>query len=164
MSHLRSSNVLVVTFLACSIFTISIKADRQPLAARQNDTQGGKAEVSGVPDSCPVARPLIQFVPPWPYPKSAGETTFWFGSDHLWTNLPVNGTWKGLGHYTPSDPTFRQKLFLWRQGYDVHTEPHPKLAVTGRRLDSTAPPLLSDPASNGWVQRDQPFMVVGVNL
>src|SRR6267154_533252 len=67
-------------------------------------------------------------------------------------------------HYTPSDPTFRQKLFWWRQGYDWHAEPQPKITVTGRRLDSSAPPLLSDRANNGWVQEDQPFMVVGINF
>ena len=123
--------------------------------------QSGMATQDRVPDTCPVTKPyqVSLFVPPSPYPAKASGSDFWFGSDRLWTALPVNGTWRGLGHYTPSDPTFRQKLAFWREGYDWHTEPQPRLKVTGKRLDSPAPPLLSDPANNGWVKPEQPFMV-----
>ena len=38
-----------------------------------------------------------------------------------------------VGHYCPSHapnvPNFRQKLFIWRQGYDWRTEPRPNLNV-----------------------------------
>jgi hypothetical protein len=34
----------------------------------------------------------------------------------------------------PARPKFRQKLFIWRQGYDWRTEPRPTLKVVGRRL------------------------------
>lgn len=68
-----------------------------------------------------------------------------------------------MPHYTPNDPAFRQKMFFWRQGYDPDTEPDPKLMLTGKRLDSPAPPLLADQANNGWVrQGDQPFMVTAI--
>jgi hypothetical protein len=166
MSRLRSANVLMlVTLLACTSTTMSIKAGQRATAAKQQDTFAGKTKSNGVPETCPVTKPSDQpFVPPLPYPTKASKGSFWFGTDHLWTALPVDGTWKGLPHYTPSDPTFRQKLFWGRQGYDWHTEPQPKLTVTGRRLDSSAPPLLSDRANNGWVQEDQPFMVVGINF
>lgn len=127
--------------------------------------QRGMSGMDSVPQSCPVTRPYQTslFVPSSPYPQKA-PGGFWFGSDRLWTALPINGTWRGLPHYTPSDSTFRQKLFFYRQGYDWHTEPQPKLTVTGRRLDSPAPPLLSDQANNGWVRPDQPFMVTGINF
>ena len=46
-----------------------------------------------------------------------------FGSDRLWTALPVTGTWGGLPHYPPVDPTYRQKLPFWRQAYDPHSDP-----------------------------------------
>jgi hypothetical protein len=67
----------------------------------------------------------------------------------------------GLGHYTPTDPTFRQKMQWWRQGYDYHTEPKPKLKVTGKRLDATAPPLMAE-ANN--VVGPPPSMMVGMNF
>jgi hypothetical protein len=165
MSRLRSATVLMlVTLLACTSTTMSIKAGQRATAAKQQDTFAGKTK-SNWPETCPVTKPSDQpFVPPLPYPTKASKGSFWFGTDHLWTALPVDGTWKRLPHYTPSDPTFRQKLFWWRRGYDWHTEPQPKLTATGRRLDSSAPPLLSDRANNGWVQEDQPFMVVGINF
>ena len=119
------------------------------------------------PDAtCPITKPPARpFIQPAPYPQKANPGEFWYGTPKLWTQLRADGTWKGLPHYTPDDPTFRQKLFWWRQGYDVQAEPYPKLKITGKRLDSSAPPvLLADHASNGWQQPEQPFMVVGINL
>jgi hypothetical protein len=119
-----------------------------------------------VPETCPITRaPALPFIPPWPYPLKAGPGEFWFGTDSLWTALRADGTWRGLPHYTPSDPTFRQKIAFWLRGYVVRREPQPKLTVTGRRLDSPAPPLLADKiTNNAWVQRDQSFMGTGINL
>lgn len=126
----------------------------------------GTSDPDRVPESCPVTKPYQTslFVPPLPYRAKAPTGTFWFGTDRLWTQLPVTGTWRGLPHYTPNDPTFRQKLFFGREGYDWHTEPEPRLTVTGKRLDSPAPPLLSDQANNGWVKPEQQFMVTGINF
>ena len=126
--------------------------------------QARTATTNHVPNSCPVTKPYQTslFVPPSPYTSNAGAGSFWFGTDRLWTVLPADGTWKGLGHYTPSDPTFRQKLFWWRQGYDWRTEPQPKLTVTGRRLDAQAAPLMSERANN--VTSEPAAMVVGINF
>lgn len=128
--------------------------------------QSGGAKPLDVPVTCPVTKPYQTnlFVPPSPYPAKAPAGSFWFGSDRLWTALPANGSWKGLPHYTPNDPTFRQKLFFGREGYDWQTEPQPRLQVTGKRLDSSTWPLQSDQANNGWIQPDQPFMVTGINF
>jgi hypothetical protein len=129
--------------------------------------QLGTSKPGHVPESCPVTKPYQAslFVPPSPYPPKASAGDFWFGSDRLWTALPVNGTWRGLPHYTPNDPTFRQKIAFGREGYDWHTEPQPRLKVTGKRLDSPAPPLLSDQGPNyGWVKPEQTFMVTGINF
>jgi hypothetical protein len=75
-----------------------------------------RQKTSAVPETCPVTKPATQpFVPPPPYPARPSGGQFWFGTDRLWTALPKTGAWIGLGHYTPSDPTFRQKLAFWRQ-------------------------------------------------
>jgi hypothetical protein len=125
----------------------------------------GTARTFDLAQACAVTRPPDPpFVPPAPYPVTPDANSFWFGTNALWTALPLDGTWKNLPHYTPSDPTFRQITVWWRQGYDPNTEPQPNLTVTGTRLDSPASPLLADAATNGWVQPDQPFMLVGVNL
>ena len=118
-----------------------------------------------VPSSCPVTKPNQPFVPPAPYPAQPSLGRFWFGTDRLWTAIPVSGTWSGLPHYTPTDPTYRQKLPFGRQGYDPHTEPLPDLTVTGRRIDGPAGPLQSDGRGNGsWTRDDQFFIMTGINF
>jgi hypothetical protein len=121
--------------------------------------------VSGLPKSCPVTKPADQsFVPPAPHPVRPSLDQFWFGTERLWTALPVTGTWRGLGHYTPDDPTFRQKLAFWRRGYDPHAHPLPNLKVSGRRIDAAAEPLQSDERANGsWTKNDQ-FIMTGINF
>jgi hypothetical protein len=133
------------------------------LAQASLSQQIGAPATNGVPSSCPVTKPYQTslFVPPSPYEANAGAGSFWFGTDRLWTVLPADGTWT-LGHHKPSNPTFRQKLFWWRQGYDWRTEPLPKLTITGRRLDAQAAPLKADRANN--VSSQPAAMVVGINF
>jgi hypothetical protein len=119
-----------------------------------------KRERDSVPDTCPVTTPSDKpFVPPYPYPPRPYPGGSWFGTNRLWTVAPV--AWRGLPHYTPDDPTFRQKMQWWRQGYDYRTEPIPKLKVTGRRLDGQAALLISE-VSN--VSGTLPSMMAGINL
>ena len=154
-----------VVLLFTPIFFVALQAPHSARAALAFQ-QVQDVRTEEVPQSCPVTKPFAHpFIPPAPYPAEPGSSSFWFGTDKLWTNLPTAGRWSGLPHYTPDDPTFRQKLFWWRRGYDVRMEPQPKLRITGKRLDFSVPPvLLADHASNGWQQADQPFMVVGINL
>lgn len=116
-------------------------------------------------DSCPVTKPpLMAFNPPSPYPAELPASSFWFGTENLWTNLPMNGTWKGFPHSRPTDSALRNKLFWWHDGYDWRTENPPNLTVTGKRLDATAPPLATDEHTNaGWTDdQNHAFMVAGI--
>ena len=122
-------------------------------------------QTPAVPKTCSVTKPANQsFVPPAPYPAKPSRGQFWFGTDRLWTRLPETGAWIGLGHYTPSDPTFRQKLFFWRQGYDAHAETQARLIVSGRRIDAPAQPLQTDGPGNGSWTADDQFLVTGINF
>jgi len=124
--------------------------------------QQSQTATADVPETCPVTKAADHpFIPPWPYPKVPYPGGSWFGTDRLWISPPEDGTWRGLGHYTPTDPTFRQKMQWWRQGYDYHTEPKPNLKVTGKRLDAPAPPLMAE-ANN--VVGPPPSMMVGMNF
>jgi hypothetical protein len=121
------------------------------------------------PDSCPVTKPGDRpFVPPSQYPRTLGKDQFWYGTERLWVALPTSGTW-ALGHYEPQDPTFRQKIQWWREGLDADALPRGKFKITGKRLDSPAPPLLSDSGvSEGvfehGIVNGPPFIMSGVNF
>lgn len=74
------------------------------------------------------------------------------------------GAWIGLGHYTSSDRTFRQKVAFWRQGFDSHAATEAKLRVGGRRTDTLAPPLQIDgPGAPSWTANAQ-FFMTGINF
>jgi hypothetical protein len=117
---------------------------------------------SEVPAGCPVTKFSVpSFVPPVPYPTQTDG--FWLGSEKLWTMLPKNGTWK-LGHYKPADTTFRQKLFWWRK--DFRGDAQSMLRVTGKRLDSPAPPFITDQhAYASWTDDlEHPFITTGIDI
>lgn len=136
-----------------------------------SNSQEKSAKPVVVPSSCPVTgqgdRP---FVPPSKYQKKLGKDYFWYGTDRLWTYLPTSGTWAGLPHYSPKDPTFRQKITWLRDGLD-DADLRGKFKITGKRLDAFAPSLLSDPVSqvsravieHGDV-KGLPFIMSGVNF
>jgi|ERR1700722_20355319 len=134
-----------------SLSSVSFSQDRQKTPA--------------IPESCPVTKHADQpFVPPAPYPRKPSRDQFWFGTDRLWTALPESGAWIGLGHYTPSDPSFRQKLAFWRQGFVALAKTQAKLTVSGRRIDSAAQPLQTDgPGTPSWRGDDQ-FLMTGINF
>jgi hypothetical protein len=87
--------------------------------------------------TCPVTNPPNpSFVPPAPYRPNAGARGFWYGNNALWTQLPVEGVWRGL----PRDNEgYFNKLFLWQQGFDWRKEPKPDIIVILRRLDVQVP-------------------------
>ena len=116
--------------------------------------ESGTAKPARVPEACPVTKPSDQpFLPPYPYPAEPRLGGYWFGSDGLWIIPPANGEWRGL----------RQKMGWWRQGYDWRTEP--RLKITGRRLDSRAPPLDVDgPSGVGGGGPPRSYMMVGLTF
>lgn len=116
------------------------------------------------PESCPITRPAqMPFKPPAPYPANPPPNypaQFWYGSNDLWTMLYVDGTWSGL---PLSGAGYTQKLVWWRDGYDMGTEPNPKLTVSGKRLDGQAAPMTVSSA-NGVSADFGEAMMVGVEI
>lgn len=147
---------LRLLYLLCVFFIT------HPILAQQLRT----TKLDSVPEACSVTKPYQTslFVPPPPYAAKAGNGRFWFGTDRLWTNLPVNGMLKGLPVDTTSaHPTFGEKVFWWRQGYDGRAEPLPELIVTGKRIDSVAPQLeVSRPTTA--IMEHASAMLVGVGF
>jgi hypothetical protein len=118
--------------------------------------QSGIGRRDGVPETCPVTRFSDKpFVPPYPYREKPQMDGSWFGSDGLWIVPFQDGEIRGL----------REKMGWWRAGYDWRTEPTPKLKVTGRRLDSQAPPLDVDgPNAVGVRGYPRNYMMVGLTF
>jgi hypothetical protein len=82
--------------------------------------------------------PSPPFTPPAPYLTDAPEGSFWYGSNVLWTQLPIDGKWRAATHEEDGS-IFRTKLMFWQRGFDWRNETEPKLIVTGKRLDGAAP-------------------------
>jgi hypothetical protein len=159
---MRTSLLALALFTSTCFLAVQIADSTQavPVSASRPLPHAVKNEV---PESCPVTKPLTHpFEPPSPYPQRAGPDEFWIGTNKLWIGVRRDGTWEKLPQWP--DGTYRQKLFWWHQGYDVRHDPQPKLLVSGKRLDSSAPPIRSE-ASNGWTDdAHHPFIVNGINL
>lgn len=104
------------------------------------------------------------FTPPAPQNTASVGHSFWYGNEALWTLLPVNGTWRGLGHYNADTAGYRQKIFWWSAGSDWLAEPKPKLILTARRLDGDAPALATANASSAYNSDIGSAMLLGVDI
>ena len=115
------------------------------------------------PKDCPVTIPgKVPFKAPEPYsPDAPWESMFWYGTEGLWTALHKDGVWAGL----PDNPTgYTQKIVWWSDLYSLKDEPDPALVVLGRRLDSDAPPLKFDGATNASASDIGDAMMTGVDF
>ena len=114
------------------------------------------------PDSCLVTRaPVRPFIPPVPYsalPESPDR--FWFGTEALWVMPKADGTWHGLH----TENGYRDKLFLWRRGYDGRVEQKPAVTISAKRLDRPAPPYVVSRATNAYLPSGEWTMLTGLDI
>lgn len=106
-------------------------------------------------ERCPATvLPEDPFVPPAPYPEVPPDTdSAWFGSNELWTVLPVDGS------YAPRKSIWWSDLF---EGGE--REPVPEIAITYERLNSHAEPTVSPaPGTHGFTEQSGAFMVNGLD-
>jgi hypothetical protein len=108
--------------------------------------------------------PNPPFTPPAPQRAIPAGQFFWYGTEALWTTLPISGAWNGLHPYSSETKGYRQKVFWWRQGYNAKTEQKPKLIVTGRRLDGDAPSFAVSDATNAYAPDIGSAMLVGIDI
>jgi hypothetical protein len=96
------------------------------------------------PANCPTTAPLerARFSPPAPYQTAADRGSFWYGSDRLWVQLRETGEWRGL--YRSDLRAYRNKLMLFRRGFDWMKERRPPVTVTATRLDGPAPRVAAE--------------------
>ena len=89
------------------------------------------------------------------------EGLFWHGNDSLWTQLPLDGVWRGLPY---SESGYMQKIFFSSEGYDWREEPQPALTVSGRRVGGAGESFEEREATNGFHPDVGSFMLVGVDI
>jgi hypothetical protein len=124
------------------------------IALQQGDVRAQGACLTTIP-------PSPSFVPPTSYWKYAGAGTFWYGTEALFTRLPITGKWDGLHN----ERGFRQKLFFWAKGYDWRKEHQPELVITGRRLDGDTQDVAVTHASVAFIpSRDEAAIVTAFEL
>jgi len=116
------------------------------------------------PDTCPVTNSAIRpFVPPLPWSARKDPKVFWYGTDSLWTSLPMNGVWLSGRKKTPSELRLFRNLELWRQPYwdELSTA---ELVVSATRLDAEAPAVTGGRANNtGWLE-ETPIVLVPIRF
>ncbi len=116
---------------------------------------------TAAPRTCPITTPsnppFVPPAPPAPAPRSARAGEFWFGTPALWTSLRPDGTWSSLPY---QDGAYSQKVFWWSRDYDGKIP----LSVSGKRIDGSAPPLRSSPATNAFAEDIGSSILVGVEL
>lgn len=119
----------------------------------------GKPEVSSNATShafeCPVTLPPREpFVPPKPWPgRPAGRTDVWFGTDALWTVLPVGGKYSA-----------RKSVWWSKEFRGGGVEPKPPISVIWRRLDTDAPHIVAPgPGTNAFTPKERWWMIAGID-
>jgi hypothetical protein len=108
------------------------------------------------------AQPPRFFAPP-PYSANAPfGHSFWYGTEALWTMLRHDGRWGAL--HLRQTREYRNKVFVWRKGYDHRTEQRPALTLTVVRLDAPASPVLVREATNAHGEDIGSAMLTSANL
>jgi hypothetical protein len=162
--HRFSKEELAMTVLRL-VLLISLVA----LTARgqQNSPQKPSTPSRPVPPaSCPVtAPPANPFTPPGLYKLDEDANSFRLGTEKLWTELRKSGVWywapHAPGHEHQVQP-LTEKIFWGSVDFNWRKEYPPGLKVTGRRLDGDAPPLLTLPTTNAFVDQPTAAMLTGV--
>ena len=90
---------------------------------------------------------------------SPGGSDFFFGTSKLWVIVHPHQ------HPPLVAKGYRQKIAWWSEGFEYRPGVHPALEITGKRLDGSAPPLLTDDDINGSYRDDMgSFIMSGVSF
>ena len=124
------------------------------LLALTANAQQSSSQVGIVPASCPVTvAPPKPFIPPPPFKVEESTNSFLIGNEKLWIGVRKSGVWYWAphprGHENEVQP-LTEKTFWASVDFKYVKEWRPKLKVTGRRLDGSAPPLLTLPTTNAF--------------
>ena len=114
--------------------------------------------------TCPTTASLQSgpFIPPAPLRATVSRGSFWYGSGSLWTSLRDDGRWHGL--YRSDLRAYRNKIMLFRKGFDSSREHQPPLVITATRLDGPSPQVASERASGAFNEDTGPMIMTAIDL
>ena len=162
MFHLRPSPLMV--------FALSVLggAQTQSSSARFFGQEPNPEWISQhtPPATCAVTIPSdTSFVPPYPVPTSSTaqfglSATGKFGTEKLWTVVPVDGIWWGSVPRMPFEFVYDDK-HPWFRVHPAFSLSHGPLTVTGERLDGPAPSFIETDEGGGLPRDDDNAMIMG---
>ncbi len=122
----------------------------------EQDASPRAARSDPVPETCLVTKPPSPpFEPPLPYSRDHSESSFWFGTETMWTWLYTDGKWSQ-----------RITTFWWRKDWLAYrwipAESAAKLRVTARRLDAPDPALKIFGANSSYAGR--PLLIGAISF
>jgi hypothetical protein len=144
------------------VLALALLALATPLLPAQQSPQ-----TQSVPATCHMTpRPQTAFVPPAEYQtEKLPDNIFLIGSEKLWTAVREPMIWQWQPRGPGSNVNLTNKIFWYRVGYSWRTEPHPRLKVSGRRLDGDAPPLVVlEPMTHAILNIPGGAMLAGVYM
>jgi Gram-negative bacterial TonB protein C-terminal len=155
------------TFIALALLGLASAQTTPSFAQESGENQSAEwAAQQGPPGSCPVTLPSdASFVPPYPVP--AGSAAHFglgakgrFGTEKLWTVLPIDGIWRGAVPRKPGGFVYSDKLpwFRVHPAFSLNDGP---LTITGKRLDGPAPTFIETYQGGGLPRDDDNAMIMG---
>jgi len=112
-------------------------------------------------DTCPVTHePTPEFVPSGLAHVYETAHGFYYGTKKLWVFVEIS-PWRGLPLW---DIGYRNKIAWWSEGYDWKADPAPTLAISGKRLDGSAPALVVSGTNGSYTGDLGAFIMSGVNF
>lgn len=135
-----------------------------PFFLAKQETAEAQSTVDTMPANCHVTLPAEdEFVPPISFhvPLSFPQGQFSFGTEKLWTILPIDGTWWGWSEANDPDSDYAYSMKIpW---FRVHPAFSPKepLTITGKRLDGPAPSFSEVFWGNAFPRDEDNAMIMG---
>ena len=136
------------TFIALAFIGLALTLTPSSLAQESGEKQSAEwAAQHAPPRSCSVTLPSdASFIPPYPVPTSSAAhfglaAKGKFGTEKLWTVIPLDGIWRGPVPREPGDFAYGDKL-PWFRVHPAFSLNDGALTITGKRLDGPAPSFI----------------------
>ena len=119
---------------------------------------------AGAQSACPTtasSKPA-RFIPPAPHHAVLERGMFWYGSEHLFVQLNEDGSWHGL--YRADLKAYRNKLALYRNGFDWQREPKPPISVSASPFDSARPVVAAEGGAGSYNEDTGSMIMTALDL